>query len=44
MDYLHCFVEMTHIQILLGKYKKYTSMRNATLMNYEVDGKHYIKK
>ena len=40
MDYLHCFVEMTHIQILLGKYKKYT----ATLMNYEVDGKHYIKK
>lgn len=41
MDYLHCFVEMTHIQILLGKYKKYTSMRK---MNYEVDGKHYIKK
>ena len=39
MDYLHCFVEMTHIQILLGKYKKYTSTRN-----YEVDGKHYIKK
>ena len=44
MNFFHCFVEMTDIHILLGEHKNIMKCKNpATLINDEVDGKHYIK-